>query len=204
MFSFAMDRRYLLENTGGATPRYCSESGLDARLAVATATDFAELLSSHQRAWQRARNRCDIEMDSANEWSATMLHLHIFHLLQTVSPRRAYLDVGVPARGWHGEAYRGHIFWDELFIFPYINFQRPWLAAALIDYRYARLGAARAAARDEGFAGAMFPWQSGSNGREETHRWAISPIELKNGLSLTAIGTVTTSLTRCNTSMCLT
>jgi trehalose/maltose hydrolase-like predicted phosphorylase/beta-phosphoglucomutase-like phosphatase (HAD superfamily) len=152
-----------------------SESGLDARLAVARATDFAELLSGHQRAWQRAWNRCDIEMDSANEWTATVLHLHIFHLLQTVSPRRAHLDVGVPARGWHGEAYRGHIFWDELFIFPYINFQRPWLAAALLDYRYARLGAARAAARDAGFAGAMFPWQSGSNGREETQRLHLNP-----------------------------
>jgi trehalose/maltose hydrolase-like predicted phosphorylase/beta-phosphoglucomutase-like phosphatase (HAD superfamily) len=153
-----------------------SESGHDARLAVARAADFAELLSSHQRAWQRAWNRCDIEMDSANEWSATVLHLHIFHLLQTVSPRRAHLDVGVPARGWHGEAYRGHIFWDELFIFPYINFQRPWLAAALIEYRYARLGAARAAARDAGFAGAMFPWQSGSNGREETQRLHLNPM----------------------------
>ena len=143
---------------------------------MARAADFAELLSSHQRAWQRAWNRCDIEMDSANEWSATVLHLHTFHLLQTVSPRRAHLDVGVPARGWHGEAYRGHIFWDELFIFPYINFQRPWLAAALIDYRYARLGAARAAARDAGFAGAMFPWQSGSNGREETQRLHLNPM----------------------------
>ncbi|HEX6758105.1 MAG TPA: glycosyl hydrolase family 65 protein [Propionibacteriaceae bacterium] len=153
-----------------------SESGQDARLAVARAADFAELLSSHQRAWQRAWNRCDIEMDSVNEWSATVLHLHIFHLLQTVSPRRAHLDVGVPARGWHGEAYRGHIFWDELFIFPYINFQRPLLAAALLEYRYARLGAARAAARDAGFAGAMFPWQSGSNGREETQRLHLNPM----------------------------
>jgi hypothetical protein len=91
-------------------------------------------------------------MDSANEWTETVLHLHIFHLLQTVSPHTAHLDVGVPARGWHGEAYRGHIFWDELFIFPYFNFQRPSLAAALLEYRYARLGMARAAARAEGKA----------------------------------------------------
>ena len=156
--------------------RGISESGLDARLAVARAPNFTELLGSHQRAWLSVWNRYDIEMDSANEWTATVLHLHIFHLLQTVSPRSAHLDVGVPARGWHGEAYRGHIFWDELFIFPYINFQRPWLAAALLEYRYARLGAARAAARDAGFAGAMFPWQSGSNGREETQRLHLNPM----------------------------
>jgi trehalose/maltose hydrolase-like predicted phosphorylase len=156
--------------------RGISESGHDARLAVARAPDFAELLSSHQHAWLSVWNRYDIEMDSANEWAGTVLHLHIFHLLQTVSPRSAHLDVGVPARGWHGEAYRGHIFWDELFIFPYINFQRPWLAAALLEYRYARLGAARAAAHDAGFAGAMFPWQSGSNGREETQRLHLNPM----------------------------
>jgi trehalose/maltose hydrolase-like predicted phosphorylase len=156
--------------------RGISESGHDARLAVARAPDFAELLSSHQHAWLSVWNRYDIEMDSANEWTGTVLHLHIFHLLQTVSPRSAHLDVGVPARGWHGEAYRGHIFWDELFIFPYINFQRPWLAAALLEHRYARLGAARAAARDAGFAGAMFPWQSGSNGREEAQQLHLNPM----------------------------
>jgi trehalose/maltose hydrolase-like predicted phosphorylase/beta-phosphoglucomutase-like phosphatase (HAD superfamily) len=156
--------------------RGISESGHDARMALARAPDFADLLRSHQRAWLSVWNRYDIEMDSANEWAGTVLHLHIFHLLQTVSPRSVHLDVGVPARGWHGEAYRGHIFWDELFIFPYINFQRPWLAAALLEYRYARLGAARAAAREAGFAGAMFPWQSGSNGREETQRLHLNPI----------------------------
>ena len=156
--------------------RGTSESGHDARLAVARAPDFAELLDSHQNAWRSVWNRYDIQMDTANGWTATVLHLHIFHLLQTVSPRSTHLDVGVPARGWHGEAYRGHIFWDELFVFPYVNFQRPWLAAALLEYRYARLGAARAAAREAGFAGAMFPWQSGSNGREETQRLHLNPI----------------------------
>jgi len=155
--------------------RAISESRHDASLAVARATDFAALLTRHERAWLSTWDRFDIDMDSANEWTETVLHLHIFHLLQTVSPHTAHLDVGVPARGWHGEAYRGHIFWDELFIFPYFNFQRPSLAAALLEYRYARLGIARAAARAEGFAGAMFPWQSGSNGREETQQLHLNP-----------------------------
>ena len=155
--------------------RAISESRHDAGLAVARAGNFAELLSSHERAWLHTWDRFDIAMDSANEWTETVLHLHLLHLLQTVPHHSAHLDVGVPARGWHGEAYRGHIFWDELFIFPYLNFQRPWLAEALLQYRYARLGAARAAAREEGFEGAMFPWQSGSNGREETQRLHLNP-----------------------------
>jgi len=155
--------------------RAISESRADARLAVAGAEDFEGLLARHAGEWNILWDRFDIELDSANEWTETVLHLHIFHLLQTISPHTVHLDVGVPARGWHGEAYRGHIFWDEMFIFPFFNFQRPVLAAALLNYRHARLNAARSAAREAGYAGAMFPWQSGSNGREETQQLHLNP-----------------------------
>ncbi len=155
--------------------RAVSESRADARLTVADAEDFAGLLARHQSAWNSLWSRFDIELDAANEWTETVLHLHIFHLLQTVSPHTVHLDVGVPARGWHGEAYRGHVFWDELFIFPFFNFQRPILAGTLLNYRHARLGAARAEARAAGYQGAMFPWQSGSNGREETQEVHLNP-----------------------------
>ncbi len=155
--------------------RAISESRTDARLTVARAEDFAGLLARHEGAWNSLWNRFDVQLDSANEWTETVLHLHIFHLLQTVSPHTLRLDVGVPARGWHGEAYRGHIFWDELFIFPFFNFQRPLLASALLDYRHARLDAARSAARLHGYRGAMFPWQSGSNGQEETQEVHLNP-----------------------------
>src|SRR3954449_6186866 len=124
--------------------RAISESRQDARLAAVAAEDFGALLARHEGAWNSLWNRFDIELDSANEWTETVLHLHIFHLLQTISPHTVHLDVGVPARGWHGEACRGHVFWDELFIFPFFNFERPSLAGALLQYRYDRLGTARA------------------------------------------------------------
>jgi trehalose/maltose hydrolase-like predicted phosphorylase/beta-phosphoglucomutase-like phosphatase (HAD superfamily) len=155
--------------------RAISESRLDARLAAENAAGFDELLARHTGAWDSMWNRFDIQLDSANEWIERVLHLHIFHMLQTVSPNSLKLDVGVPARGWHGEAYRGHIFWDELFAFPFLNFQRPVLAGALLGYRHDRIGAARLAARAAGYRGAMFPWQSGSNGREETQEMHLNP-----------------------------
>jgi trehalose/maltose hydrolase-like predicted phosphorylase/beta-phosphoglucomutase-like phosphatase (HAD superfamily) len=155
--------------------RAISESLLDARQAIKEAPGFDELLARHAGAWDLLWNRFDVELDSANTWTETVLHLHIFHLLQTVSPHTMYLDVGVPARGWHGEAYRGHVFWDEVFVLPFFNFQRPVLARAAIDYRHARIGAARRAAREAGYRGAMFPWQSGSNGREESQTLHLNP-----------------------------
>lgn len=155
--------------------RAISESLLQAHQTVQTAPGFAELALRHAEAWDTLWNRFDIEMDSGNDWVETILHLHIFHLLQTVSPNSTDLDVGVPARGWHGEAYRGHVFWDEMFAFPFLNFQRPWLASALLRYRYARLDAARGAATAAGYRGAMYPWQSGSDGREESQRLHLNP-----------------------------
>ena len=123
--------------------RAISECRDDARLAATGAADFAGLLARHEGAWRSSWNRFDVQLDSANEWTETVLHLHIFHLLQTVSPHTVHLDVGVPARGWNGEAYRGHIFWDELFIFPFFNFGRPMLAGTLLEYRHARIATAR-------------------------------------------------------------
>ena len=104
-----------------------------------------------------------------------ILRLHIFHLLQTVSPNTVDMDAGVPARGLHGEAYRGHIFWDELFILPYLNFHFPEISRELLLYRYRRLGAARRLAREAGHRGAMYPWQSGSDGREESQVLHLNP-----------------------------
>ena len=81
----------------------------------------------------------------------------MFHLLQTMSNNTIGLDVGVPARGLHGEAYRGHVFWDELFILPFLSVRFPQIARALLLYRFRRLGAARTAAADAGHRGRDVP-----------------------------------------------
>ena len=150
------------------------EPGLNATQSVARAGGFDELLERHVLAWDQLWQRFDIRIEDS-ERSQMILRLHVFHLLQTVSPNSIDLDVGVPARGLHGEAYRGHIFWDELFIFPLLNFQFPALTRTLLNYRFRRLGEARWAAREAGFDGAMFPWQSGSDGREESQTLHLNP-----------------------------
>ncbi len=37
-----------------------------------------------------------------------------------------------PPRGLHGEAYRGHIFWDEMYIFPFLTLRVPELTRSLL------------------------------------------------------------------------
>ncbi|MCF8109359.1 MAG: glycoside hydrolase family 65 protein [Desulfohalobiaceae bacterium] len=159
--------------------RTISESGLDARETVHKAPGFEQLAADHTQAWAQLWDRFEIGFAMKNtqdrQWTGMALRLYIFHLLQTASIHSMDLDVGVPARGWHGEAYRGHIFWDELFIFPLLNLRLPEITRNLLLYRYRRLGAARLAAAEAGFSGAMFPWQSGSNGREESQSLHLNP-----------------------------
>jgi alpha,alpha-trehalase len=135
---------------------------------------FAEIRDAHTLMWAHLWERLSIEFeDHADE--LRILRLHLLHLLQTVSYNSEDLDIGVPARGLHGEAYRGHIFWDELFIFPVLNLRLPTVTRSLLRYRYRRLLEARRAAKLAGYAGAMFPWQSGSDGREESPELHLNP-----------------------------
>jgi alpha,alpha-trehalase len=156
-----------------------AECCLAARQAVLGAGRFGHLLRTHERSWKHLWQRFDIDLDGDNHQLETehlcILRLHLFHLLQVASPHIIERDVGVPARGLHGEAYRGHIFWDELFIFPLLNLRLPEITRALLKYRYRRLPAARRAAAAAGYRGAMFPWQSGSDGREENQVLHLNP-----------------------------
>ncbi|NKZ07453.1 glycoside hydrolase family 65 protein [Actinomadura latina] len=153
--------------------RAIEEHGQAALAAAARAGGFDLLLERHTLAWSRLWRRCQLSVDHVEV--QRVLNLHIFHLLQTVSEHSVDLDVGVPARGLHGEAYRGHVFWDELFILPFLTMRFPGIARALLMYRWRRLPEARAAAADVGHRGAMYPWQSAADGREETQRVHLNP-----------------------------
>lgn len=152
-----------------------SEPLIEAQKLVFRAGSFDELLLTHCKEWDKFWARSDTRIAYEQEEEQLILRLHSFHLIQTVSQNSIGLDVGVPSRGWHGEAYRGHIFWDELFVLPFLTQTYPELTRSLLMYRYRRLEEARCNARESGFRGAMFPWQSGSDGREESQKIHLNP-----------------------------
>jgi alpha,alpha-trehalase len=159
--------------------RAISEPALEAAKALLEAERFGGLLRTHEMAWSNLWERFRVELQlgsSAQQYHVQrILRLYSFHLLQTASMHSLDIDVGMPSRGWHGEAYRGHIFWDELIIFPFLNFRTPQITRALLMYRFRRLPEARKAAERLGYKGVMYPWQSGSNGREETQQVHLNP-----------------------------
>jgi len=142
--------------------------------AKATGT-FDELLKASTAQYQKIWEEIDVRVEG-NRLSQKLLRMHLYHLMVSASPHNEKLDASVTARGLHGEAYRGHIFWDELFILPFYDIHFPKTARSLLMYRYRRLNKAREYAREHGYKGAMFPWQSGSDGSEETQTIHLNPV----------------------------
>lgn len=162
-----------------------SECGQEAIRSIELALNFQDLFESQVKTWWHLWERFDMRMHAGElktkAKTLLVLRLHVFHILQSLSVNSMDLDIGVPARGWHGEAYRGHIFWDDMLVFRFLNLRMPDLTASLLKYRYRRLPEARRLARAAGYRGAMYPWQSGSDGQEETPAAYLNPYSSSNG-----------------------
>jgi kojibiose phosphorylase len=99
----------------------------------------------------------------------------MYHLIASVNPHDERCSIG--ARALTGEAYRGHVFWDtEIFMLPFFVHAFPEAARALLGYRYLTLDGARRKARQKGFRGALYPWESADTGDETTPSLIITPM----------------------------
>ena len=141
---------------------------------------FGIMHAASIRAWEKLWDQVDVHV-VGDRLAQKLLRMHIYHSLTTTSPHNEHIDFGIPARGLHGEAYRGHIFWDELYVLPFYCLHFTEVAKSVLMYRYRRLPKAREYAKQHGYEGAMFPWQSGSDGREETQVVHLNPISGKWG-----------------------
>jgi len=138
-------------------------------------TSFLEILKSSSKQWEEIWNKIDVVIEG-DRMGQKLMRMHLYHLMVSFSEHNKNIDASITARGLHGEAYRGHIFWDELFILPFYAMHFPEAAKSMLMYRYRRLGKAREYAKEYGYKGAMFPWQSGSDGREETQVIHLNPL----------------------------
>lgn len=138
---------------------------------------FEELAASHSREWEREWRELGLEMEGDDEF-ANAVYLNTFHLLQVYNDELPYF--ALPARGFHGHGYRGHVFWDsEIYALPFYLLLKPEAARKMLMYRCSLLGAARVNAEKNGYRGAQYPWESADDGEEATPREV--PLDLRGG-----------------------
>jgi beta-phosphoglucomutase family hydrolase len=148
------------------------QKAADELIASIGAMDQEE--DKHKERWRELWDRADVVIEG-DRFAQRIARLHTYHLLATASPHNTKLDVGLPARGLHGEAYRGHIFWDEVFILPFYVQRFPEIARSHLLYRYRRLDKARELAKKVRCEGAMYPWQSADTGGPESQELHYNP-----------------------------
>ena len=157
------------------TSRETSDPEKAAEDAIQQKEPYQVWLEESIAAWEQVWRSLDVKV-VGDRLSQMLLRLGLYHTILACSPHHTSLDAGIPARGLTGEAYRGHIFWDELFILPVQMMHFPEAARSVLQYRYRRLPAAKENARNHGYQGAMYPWQSGSDGSEETQELHLNPL----------------------------
>lgn len=127
----------------------------------------------HVRGWARRWNRVDIKINGPED-DQRAIRFAVFHLIQSGPSHDP--TVSIAAKGLTGEGYRGHVFWDtEIFMLPFFVCADPPVARRLLQYRYRTLDGARRKAREAGYAGAMFAWESADTGDETTPRYVPDP-----------------------------
>jgi trehalose/maltose hydrolase-like predicted phosphorylase len=141
-----------------------------AAAAQGSAQGYEALFSEHKAEWDKYWDAADIEIEGDEE---AQLHLRFtsYHIL--IAAPKADENASIGAKTLSGTGYKGHVFWDtELFMLPPFTLTMPRIARNMLMYRYNRLEGARQKARENGFEGAMFPWESTDTGLETTPQWS--------------------------------
>jgi len=136
-------------------------------------SNIAPATTAHETSWSSRWEHSDVQVDGDPSLQAS-LRFSAYHLISAANPEDSRVSIG--ARALTGEAYKGHVFWDtEIYMVPFYMYTHPPSARALLTYRYHTLDAAREKARQAGFRGAMYPWESADTGEETTPRAVIAP-----------------------------
>jgi kojibiose phosphorylase len=131
-------------------------------------------LHRHIGAWNSRWRGAEVEIEG-DEDAERAIRFACYHLISAANPENEHVSIG--ARALTGPAYKGHVFWDtEIFLLPFYALTDPPSARALLMYRFHTLAAARDKARQQGYRGALFAWESADTGEDVTPLYAVTPI----------------------------
>ncbi|UOY05928.1 hypothetical protein L0P88_18550 [Muricauda sp. SCSIO 64092] len=145
-------------------------------LKIQSKKGYNTLLDESAKAWDAYWQRMDILVDSENQYDQLAIRFAQYQLL-TMAPKHDP-RYGIGAKGLSGEGYKGHSFWDtEIFLVPFFTYTFPEIARSLLKYRYITIAGARNKARENGYRGAMYPWESAwADDGEVTPVWGAADI----------------------------
>lgn len=139
-------------------------------LILAERSNWQVLIDQHKAAWAKLwQGDIEIEGDLASQLDVRLALYHLYAF------SRADSNLSLSPMGLSSQGYNGHVFWDtEIWMFPPLLMFNQDIAKSLLNYRSDRLEKAKEKARNFGYKGAMFPWESDDTGEEATPVWALT------------------------------
>lgn len=134
------------------------------------------LYERHEHIWGSRWKTADIEIEG-NDFVQLAVRVSIYHLLRACNDQDD--RIAICAKGFAGEAYYGHFFWDtEVYLLPFFIYTHPEAAKKLLGFRVNTLEGAIRNARSYGYKGARFPWESTITGEEQCSNWQYADNEV--------------------------
>lgn len=135
---------------------------------------FMACRERNRAAWAAKWADSDVTIDGDAD-AHRAVRFSIYELLIAANESDPRVNIG--ANALTGERYRGHAFWDtEVFMLPFFIYSQPETARALLLYRYHTLDGARQNARETGFRGARYAWESADTGLDTTPKWTVDGV----------------------------
>lgn len=135
---------------------------------------FNILKDEHIKEWNEIWNRSDVIIEG-DDSAQLALRYSIYHL-NSIAPKNTD-KCGIPARGLSGQVYKGASFWDtEMFMLPFFCFTNPNVAKNLVKYRVNTIDGAKRKAKEFGFDGAFYAWESQETGDDACTLFNITDV----------------------------
>ncbi len=138
--------------------------------------DVDKALKRHRLKWEEKWEAADVRI-IGDDLAQLAIRMSIYHLMRANNeddPR-----VAICAKGHAGEGYCGRYFWDtEVNMLPFFIHTNPKAARNLVKFRYLTLPGAKENAKEYGYQGARYAWESSVTGREECANWQYADHEI--------------------------
>ena len=129
-----------------------------------------------EKIWSKMWSKSQIVIEG-DEKAQYGINFCTYHLLRSIN--RGDDRVAICAKGFAGEAYFGHFFWDtEIYLLPFFLYTTPQYAKNLVNFRVKTLNGAKNNAKKLGYKGARYPWESSVSGEEQCPNWQYADNEI--------------------------
>ncbi len=136
--------------------------------------DYEEAKEKHTDCWEKRWDHCEVYIEG-DDAAMEALNYSLYHL-HCIAPRHKE-GLSIAARGLSGQTYKGAVFWDtEMFMLDFFLNTEPEVAKSLMKYRIDTLPGARKKAKQYGYEGAFYAWESQEGGFDACSDYNVTDV----------------------------